>query len=298
MDRLTAIQSLITVVDAGSFTAAADILGLPKATVSKQIITLEESLGVKLLTRTTRSMSLTSEGQRFCEVARRVVEDLDALESELSGSVLQAKGVLRVDMPVTFATSILMPELQSFGQQYPDLQLFISSTDRLVDMASEGIDCALRTTAPQNQPDSLLIAKPLGELAVITCAAPSYIQRHGVPKRMKDLVNHQFVGFFSGRSGQIYPPEFESDMHDVLYKSPRLLFNDSNAYHAAAVEGLGLIQNTVAVLAPFLRSGQLVQVLPNEPCISQKVWLVYSANRRGSLKVKLFADWCTRLFAS
>jgi LysR family transcriptional regulator, regulator for bpeEF and oprC len=156
----------------------------------------------------------------------------------------------------------------------------------------------ISSTDPQSQPEATLIAKPLADLPVITCAAPAYLKKYGTPRELQDLKEHRLVGFFSGRSGQVYPPEFDGISREDFFHHPQLLFNDSNAYHCAALEGLGIIQNSVAVLAPYLRTGQLVQILPHAQCTAQKVWLVYAANRRGSLKVKLFALWCEQVFAA
>lgn len=184
MNKLQAMEVFVQVVDAGGFTRASETLQLPKATVSTLVAGLESALSVKLLHRTTRQVSVTADGAAYYERCLRILADVKDAEESLSRTRLSPSGRLRVDAPTGLSNEILVPALPSFFEQYPDIQLELGCSDRPVDLIEEGVDCAVRGG---QLADSTLIARRVGLLNFVTCAAPSYLERFGIPAHPRDL---------------------------------------------------------------------------------------------------------------
>jgi LysR family transcriptional regulator for bpeEF and oprC len=192
MNKLQAMEVFVQVVDAGGFTRAAEHLQLPKATVSTLIQSLETALSVKLLHRTTRQVSVTADGAAYYERCLRILSDVREAEESLSRTRLSPSGRLRVDAPTGLASLVLIPALPEFFQRYPDIQLELGCSDRTVDLIEEGVDCAVRGALA----DSSLIARRVGILEFITCAAPSYLDNFGRPVHPEELKRHRCVNYF------------------------------------------------------------------------------------------------------
>lgn len=192
MDKIHAMQLFIRVAELESFSRAADTLGLPKGSVSRQIQALENHLGTQLLHRTTRRVQLTQDGMIYYERAKDLLSNLDELDGLFHHDPSSISGKLRVDMPVGVARNLVMPRLPSFLHQYPGLELELSSSDRLVDLVREGFDCVVRVGTLK---DSGLIARPLGKLTQINCASPQYLARFGYPESLEDLASHAVVRY-------------------------------------------------------------------------------------------------------
>ena len=208
MNKLQAMEVFVEVVDTGGFTRAAENLQLPKATVSTLIASLETALSVKLLHRTTRHVSVTADGAAYYERCLRILSDVRDAEESLSRTRLSPSGRLRVDVPTGLAHDVLIPAMPDFFTRYPDIQMEMGCSDRSVDLIEEGVDCAVRGG---QLVDSSLIARRVGMLNFITCAAPSYLQRQGVPVHPQELLQHQCVNYFSSRSGKILDWDFTRD---------------------------------------------------------------------------------------
>ncbi len=194
MDKIHAMQLFIRVADLESFSRAAETLALPKGSVSRQIQALESHLGVRLLHRTTRRVQLTQDGMVYYERAKDLLSNLDELDGMFQHDPASISGRLRVDMPVGFAKKLVIPHLPTFLQQYPGIELELSSSDRLVDVIREGFDCVVRVGALK---DSGLIARPLGKLTQINCASPDYLARFGYPQSLEDLADHALIHYAS-----------------------------------------------------------------------------------------------------
>ncbi len=192
MDKLEAMRRFVLVANSGSFTKAAESLGLPKSSISSAIQGLENSLGTRLLHRSTRSVRLTQDGEAYLPQCRNILAELDALESQFQHTRDEVKGVLRVDMPSRFASTVVLPHLHDFSQTYPRLQFKISSADHRVDLVKEGIDCAIRVGKLF---DSSLIAKPLTRYRIINCVSPGYAQLYGVPDSLEALSRHRLIDY-------------------------------------------------------------------------------------------------------
>ncbi len=204
MDKIYAMQLFIRVAELQSFTRAAESSGLPKGSVSRQIQALENELGTRLLHRTTRRVHLTQDGMVYYERAKDLLANLEELDGLFLHDPSSISGRLRVDMPVAMAKNLLIPRLPAFLQQYPGIELELSSSDRLVDVIREGFDCVVRVGTLK---DSGLIARPLGKLAVINCASPDYLTRFGYPQTLDDLSSHAVVHYAHNLGSR--PPGFE-----------------------------------------------------------------------------------------
>jgi LysR family transcriptional regulator for bpeEF and oprC len=260
MDRFDTLQLFIRIVELGSFTEAANVLDMPRATATHAIKELETRLGTRLLERTTRQVKTTLDGQAFYERSKRILSELDDAETSLSTNVANPRGTLRLDLHGAHATGIILPRIDEFRQRYPQINLIISSGDRLVDLVREGIDCVIRAGQPR---DSSLVVRRLADMPEIICASPDYLARHGTPQHPDELEQHQGVGFFSRGSDSRFPFTVIVDSEVKEYETRGWMsVSDAECYLSAALAGCGLIQVPRFRLEEYLRSGQLVQVLP------------------------------------
>jgi len=296
MNKLQAMEVFIQVVDCGSFTRAAEMLNLPKATVSTLVQTLEATLSVKLLHRTTRQVMITSDGAAYYERCVQILSDVRDAEESLSRHRLSPSGRLRVDTPTGLSSEILIPALPAFFERYPDITLELGSTDRPVDLVEEGVDCAVRGG---ELIDPNLIARRIGVINFVTCASPAYIARHGMPQHPRDLERHRCVNYFSAKNGKILNWDFTRDGERIEVALPgAIALNDSTAYVQAGLVGLGVIMMTDYLLTAHLAAGRMVPVLPEWRSDTLPVHIVYPQNRHLSAKVRVFVEWVSELFAA
>lgn len=295
MDKLQAMQIFTRIVDTNSFAKAADSLGLPRATVTTQIQSLEAMLGVRLLHRTTRRLSLTPDGAAYYERAVRILSDVEEAESAFATLRHTPRGRLRVDMPGSIGRLLLIPRIQDFHARYPEVELMIGVGDRPVDLIQEGVDCVIRAGVLQ---DSSLIARRIGLLQSVTCASPDYLERNGTPRTLEDLEHHRTVQYFVSRTGRYIDTSYVIDGENRTFPMRgSVAVNDSDAYITCGLEGLGLIQPPRFMALPYLRSGQLVEVLSQWRAAPIPVSAVYPHNRHLSPKVRVFVDWVAERFA-
>jgi LysR family transcriptional regulator for bpeEF and oprC len=296
MNKLQAMEVFVQVVDSGSFTRAADQLQLPKASVSTMLQALEKALSVKLLHRTTRHVSVTSDGAAYYERCLRILSDVREAEESLSRNRASPSGRLRVDVATATANEILIPSLPDFFARYPDISLELGCGDRPVDLVEEGVDCAIRGGF---LPDSSLIARRIGVLHFVTCATPTYLQQFGHPGHPRDLVNHRCVNYFSQKTGKIFDWDFVRGDEELSISLPsNIAVNDSTAYVAAGLAGLGIIQMPTYSMEPYLASGELELVLKDWGSTPLPVNVVYPQNRHLSAKVRVFVEWVADLFVT
>jgi LysR family transcriptional regulator for bpeEF and oprC len=285
------------VVEAGSFTKAAESLDVPKGTVTKQIQHLEARLRVKLLNRTTRRVTVTPDGAAYYERTIRLLNDLDDIEASMTNAQANPKGRLRVDIGTSVARHLVIPALHAFFARYPDIQLDLGVSDRPVDLISDNVDCVIRGGELQEQS---LVARRIGNVPLVTVAAPEYLRRHGTPAHPHDLEEgHKMVNVFSPRTGRPYPHEFSRDGERIeIAGRYQVAVNEVNALAEAVLAGLGIGQMGAFGLGPHLNSGALVHVLPDWKADSIPIYVVYPPNRHLSAKVRAFVDWAAELFAS
>jgi LysR family transcriptional regulator for bpeEF and oprC len=296
MDRLKAMGIFVRVVEANSFAKAAETLSLAPAAVTAAVQHLEAYLGTKLLQRTTRRLSLTPDGADYFAQCVQILAVVEAAEDRFRHQdEHNPKGKLRLDMPGTLGRNVVIPQIAGFSNAYPDLQLVMSLTDRLVDMTQEGIDCAVRVGELR---DSSLIGRPLGSMRFLTCASPGYLARYGVPHSIEDLATQRAIVHYSGRSGRAFDWDFQRDgeVIKVDMTGGAIAVDDADAHLMCGLQGLGLMQAARYMALPHVRSGALVEVLPAWEPLPLPISLLYPRNRMGAPKVKLFAEWVSALF--
>ncbi|CAN7387651.1 LysR family transcriptional regulator [Rhizobium rhizogenes] len=293
MDRFDAMRVFCRVVERRSFTLAAEDTGLPRSTVTDAVKQLEARLGVRLLQRTTRHVSPTLDGEAYYQRCLRILSDIEDAEGAFAGA--KPKGLLRVDVHGTLARHFVLPNLPSFLETYPEIELYMTEGDRFVDLIREGIDCVLRVGTPQ---DSDMIARRVAMLEEVTLAAPAYIQRFGMPTHPDTLDGHRMVGFRSSATGGLLPLEFIIDgvVRNITLPAT-ISVNAAESYFSAAKLGLGLIQVPRYHAEYTLKSGELVHVLRDFPPTRTPVSMLYPRNRQLSPRVRVFIDWLVRVFA-
>ncbi|HAU81841.1 LysR family transcriptional regulator [Stenotrophomonas sp. TWI273] len=289
MDRLDHLRCFLRVAELGSFTGAADSLGLPKASVSLAVQRLEAEVGVQLLHRTTRRVQLTADGAQFQTRAHDLLHDMDDLQGMFRVDTSQLKGRLRVDMSSGLARQLVIPQLPDFLAQHPGVEIELSGTDRRVDLIREGFDCVLRV-GPLD--DNTLVARPLGQLRIINCASPAYLAARGTPATLDDLASHALVHYV-GTLGQ-RSPGFEyhdGEAYRSLPMGGAVTVNSGDGYTAAALAGLGIIQVPLLGARPALTAGTLVEILPGLQAEPMPVTLLYAQRRHLPRRVAAFMDW-------
>jgi DNA-binding transcriptional LysR family regulator len=294
MDHLDALHLFTRIVEQRSFGRAADQLDVPRATATHAIKQLEARLGTRLLERSTRHVRPTPDGEAFYERCVHVLSELDDAEASLRHAASNPRGVLRVDMHGTHATGIVLPRIREFRERYPNIDIVISSEDRLVDLVREGIDCAIRGGAVR---DSSLVARRLAVIPEVTCASPDYLARFGTPQHPSELAAHQAVQFFNSSGGRAYPFEFTIDgkIREFELKG-WLTVNYAESHVVAARNGCGLIQLPRYHVEDDLRSGRLVQVLADFSGPGFPITALYPHRRQLSPRVRIFLDWVGQLY--
>ncbi|WP_434624593.1 LysR family transcriptional regulator [Pseudomonas sp. Z1-29] len=297
MDRFDAMQAFVRVVEAGSFTKAAETLHMSKTTVTQLVQQLEARLRVRLLNRTTRKVNVTADGAVFYERAIRLLADLDDAETSLSTAQSLPRGRLRVDVPSPLAAMILVPALPGFYQRYPDIQIDLGVSDRIVDMLDENVDCVVRGGELKDQS---LIARRVGDLALGVFAAPSYLAREGIPLHPRELEDsaHRIVGFLWARTGKALPYAMHKDDEYLHIKGRHALaVDDGNAYLAAGLAGLGVLWLPQYMSRPHEAQGALVPLFEGWRLESMPLYVAYPPNRHISAKLRVFIDWVVELMA-
>ena len=297
MDKLSAMQAFVRVVDAGSFTKAADTMGLPKPTITRLVQSLESELKTVLLHRSTRRLTLTTEGAAYYERAVQVLEDIQDIESNLSDSKANPRGKLRIDVGSTVGQLFLIPALHEFCERYPNIQIDLGVSDRRVDLLGENVDCALRLGEVTDQ---WLVARRVGDIQGIVCAAPGYLKRCGVPEHPTDLESdsHRVVSYFSVSSERWKTFVLHKGKERVEVRARHTIaVNDSGAMFAAGLAGLGIVRTGAFMAAPHIAAGKLVQVLPDWMAGTAPVYIVFPPKRHLSANARVFVDWVAELFA-
>ena len=295
MDQVQAMRVYVRVAELGSFTAAADNLGLLKATVSNAVRQLENELGTRLLHRTTRKVQMTQDGQVYYERCRDLLADMDELSSLFSTREDQPlRGRLRVDMPLGLARGVI-PQLPAFLARHPQLEIELSSTDRRVDIVREGFDCVVRVGGVG---ELGIVAITLGALPQINCASATYLAQHGTPHQPDDLADHLLVHYtqtLGNRPGGFeYIDSRDASLCRVAMRGV-ITVNNSDAYQQAGLAGLGIVQAPRRGWQPWLDSGEVVEILPDYPPPALPVSLLYAHRRHQPLRVRRFMDWLQTL---
>jgi DNA-binding transcriptional LysR family regulator len=294
MELLESMRLFVRIVERRSFTAAANDVGIPRATATNAVKALEKRLGVRLLQRTTRHVAPTSEGETYAQRCKTFLSDLEAMEDEFTTS--EVRGHLRIDVHGNMFRQLLLPRLKEFTSRHPKLTLHIGDGDRLVDLVREGVDCVVRAG---EQSDSGLIVRRLAMMEEITVASPSYLADHGFPSEIADLhmQGHKMIGFVSSRTGAALPLEFTEAGETRLVTLPSsLTVTSSDTGAALARAGYGLTQAPKFRFENDLAEGVLVEVLPRNPPTSTPISVLYPSQRYVSRRLRVFIEWLVHVF--
>lgn len=295
MDRFRAMDTFVRVAELGSFTRAADLLEVNKATVTTHVAQLESHLGVRLLERTTRRLSLTADGAAFLEHAKRILGELADAEAELGRSRTVARGRLRAEMTAATARIVVLPRLPRLLAAHPELEVVISMHDEPVDLVESGIDVALRIGPLA---DTSYVARKLHDLRWMTCASPAYLARRGEPLVPADLATHDCLGLYSLRDRRPFDWVFRLDGAEA-FVSPRgpLALTNPESLVDAAIGGIGIVQIVDVLAAEAIAGGRLVPVLAAfDRSDRTPISIVYPQRRHLSAKVRAFVDFAATAF--
>lgn len=297
MDRFDAMQAFVRVVETGSFTKAAATLHMSKTTVTQLVQQLEARLRVRLLNRTTRKVNVTADGAAYYERVVRLLGDIDDAETSLSSASMAPRGRLRVDVPSPLARMLLIPALPGFFARYPEIQLTVGASDRMVDIIGENVDCVVRGGEITDQS---LVARHVGDLKLGIYAAPGYLHRFGTPVHPRELEEsrHTTVGFLWFRTGKALPYTMQRGEERMEAQGrSQLTVDDGNAYLAAGLAGLGVIWLPQYMAKPHLANGELLPLFEDWRMAPMPMYLAFPPNRHVSAKVRVFIDWVIELIA-
>lgn len=292
MDKLNAMSAFVHVVEQRSFTKAAQILNLPRSTLTDAIKQLETQLNTRLLFRTTRQVNLTDEGHLYYQRCKYILTYID--ESDHDFLHAKPQGTLKVEVHGIFAAHFILPKLHQFLGEYPQIQLQLTESDRYVDLIKEGIDCVIRIGHLNN---SELVVRPLGQIPQVTLASPEYLNKYGTPNALSDLKQHFMVGFYSSARQKALPLEFIINHQLEFYDLSSLIqVNGAHTYSAAAEQGFGIIQVPRYGHLKQIENGQLCPVLTQYAVPSLPVSLLYPSKIRVSPRQRVFIEWIVQLF--
>jgi LysR family transcriptional regulator for bpeEF and oprC len=294
MDRFIAMKVFTRVVESRSFVKAGESLQIATPQISRTVQALEAHLGARLLNRTTRSISLTEDGEAYYERCIRVLAEVDEMEAELTHAKLNPKGKVKVNLPSLIAKTVVIPALPEFFAMYPEVQVEMGLSDRQVDIIEEGVDCVIRTGELE---DSGLVARRIGNLPRVTCAAPSYLEKYGEPKTLDDLRAHVAVNYVSSNTGRVRSWDFLVDGRiETLEMRSIIAVNEVDSYVTCGLHGLGIVKGALYPLVPYIKTGALLEILKDFPSPPRPISIMYARNRHLPRKVRVFADWIADLF--
>ncbi|NYT84364.1 LysR family transcriptional regulator [Pollutimonas harenae] len=297
MDRFDAMQAFARVVETGSFTKAAETLHMSRTSVTQLVQQLEARLRVKLLNRTTRKVNVTADGAAYYERVSRLLVDMDDAETSLSSASALPRGRLRVDVPSPFASMILIPALPAFQAKYPDIQLHLGVSDRIVDLIDENVDCVVRGGEITHQS---LVARHIGDVPLGAYAAPKYLARAGLPAHPSELdgSHHRIVGFSWSRTRRLFPHTLSRNGVSVSLQGRQdLVVDDGNAYLAAGLAGIGMLWLPEYMANASVARGELIPIFTDWQLDPIPLHIAFPPNRHVSAKLRVFIDWMVELMA-
>jgi DNA-binding transcriptional LysR family regulator len=292
MSKIQEMSSFAAVVEAGSFVAAADVTGLSKTAVSRHISNLEQRLGVRLLQRTTRRLSLTDEGRTFFTRVKDVLGSIDEAESELTARSIEPSGLVRVNAPLTFGTMHLAPLWGLFLDANPKVSLEITLSDRAVDLVEEGYDLAVRIAT---SPGSNVVSRKLASTKVVLCASPRYLRKHGTPKHPRDLADHALISYTYWSGGDEWTFSGPQGAVSVKVRS-RIHANNGDTCRSAALAHQGIILQPDFLIGGDLRARTLVELLPQFHSVELGVHVVYPTRKHLPSKLRRLIDFLVAAF--
>lgn len=286
--NLNDIQIFMAVVDAGSFAAGAQAMGLSRSGIAKAIARLEERLGTRLVNRTTRAISLTDEGRRFHERGRQILDIVEEAEESIAGPGAAPRGVLRLTVPNALGRLVILPLLTKFLADWPEMQVEVSFTDRLTDIVEEGFDLAVRIAITTS--DTRLVSRSIARYKAVYCAAPSYVARNGEPRDIDDIERHECIVFTSRNNRQSWRFRRAGEPWTRVQGRSRLRLDNGEAIRDAAIAGLGIALLPDFMVADDFAAGRLCQILPDVETDEVQVAAIYPNKRLLEPRVRRFID--------
>lgn len=294
MDRLTAMQAFVRVVEAGSFVRAAERLGISTSALSSRVAELESHLGARLLNRTTRRLSLTESGQSYYERCVQLLSEVEEAEALVGQAAAHPRGTIRLTCSYSMGQTVIAPAIAEFIARYPDVKFDVMVSDRMIDLVDEGFDLAIRIGAVGSDQQ---VARPLGSMQLVLCAASVYLTARGVPRTPAELGSHAALTYayaptvrqwrLFDRAGQAHEVRVSGSLHA----------NSGEMLVSAAIAGLGLVYEPDFMLRAAIGDGRLLRVLPDYEGERSGIWAVYPSRRHLSLKLRLFVDHIAQRFA-
>ena len=295
LDRLTGVEVFAKVAAVGSLSSAARAMGMSQTMVTKHVAALEARLGVKLFHRTTRRLSITEAGRNYLESSARILAEIEAADAAVAADRIEPRGLLRLNAPVSFGTRQIAPLLPEFAARHPRVTVELGLNDRLVDLADEGWDLAIRIG---NLSNSSLIARRISPCRIIVCAAPSYIKARGRPRTVSSLADHNCLGYTLSQRQPVDRWVFGPRGEVSVQVSGNLRANNGDALLAAAIAGQGVIHQPSFIVADDLRAGRLVALNLDQPAIDLAgIYAVYLPDRYPAAKVRALIDFIASRFA-
>ena len=292
MDRFQEMTVIAAVVDAGSFIGAAQSLPMSKAVVSRLVAELENRLGVRLLNRTTRTLSLTQEGQAFYLRCKSVLADVEEAEAEVMARRGLARGVLKLNVPVTFGVMHLAPLWGEFMSQNPEVILDVTLSDRVVDLVDEGYDLAVRIGRLSS---STLVSRQIASTRMVLCASPDYLKRRGTPQHPSELASHDLIAYSLMSTGDHWELTGQEGTLSVKVK-PRMKTNSGDTCVQVAIDGQGVIFQPSFIVDQLIKAGKLLALLPEYTTIEYGIYAVYASRQNVSPKVRVLIDYLLKVF--
>lgn len=286
------MQAFAAVVDAGSFVRAAEALQMSKTAVSRLLAELEARLGVRLLHRTTRRLSLTVEGEVFHARCKELLAGVEEAEAEVTARADEAVGALRLNVPVSFGLLHLAPLWPAFIAQHPRVALDVTLTDRIVDLVEEGYDLAIRIA---QLPASSLVSRKLSSTRLVLCASPGYLRRRGMPTRLAEIAQHAVLAYTLLAMGEHWAFEGPQGPESVKV-NPIMRSNSGDTCCAAALQHQGIVLQPSFMVGHHLRTGALVEILPEYRCLELGVYAVYASRKHVTPKVRVLIDFLVEAF--
>ncbi len=294
LDRLTGLEVFAKVAAAGSLSAAARAMGLSQTMVTKHIAALETRLGVKLFHRTTRRLTFTDAGRSHLETSDRIPAEFEAADANVAADRVEPRGLLRLNAPVSFGARQIAPLLAEFAARHPSVSIELGLNDRLVDLAEEGWDLAIRIG---NLSNSSLIARRIAPCRVVVCAAPSYLSAHGTPRNVASLADHNCLGYTLSQQTAVDRWLFGARAEVSVQVPGNLRANNGDALRAAAIAGQGLIYQPTFIVADDLRAGTLIALTLDQPTVELGgIYAVFLPDRHPPAKVRAFIDFIATRF--
>ena len=294
MNKFDDLHAFVSVVEAGSFTAAADRLGADKSAVSRRVSSLEEHLGVQLMRRTTRTLNLTETGRSYYERSARILADLDEAESAVAQEHGELRGRLRVALPLSFGILHMGPPIDAFSQQHPQVRFDLDLSDRLVDLLQEGIDVAIRIGKLS---DSSLIARRLFKSRVVVCASPEYLMKNGTPATPEGLLDHQCLIYSNRRDPEYWTWRDRDGVEQRIRVDVAMAANNGDLLSTAAADGLGIVMQPSFIVHRAIKAGELIPILDDYDWPDTTAYAVYPPTRHLSYRVRALIDFLVEYFS-